>query len=312
MLFNASPSSWIMSWILALQFLISLSLPFTHAAPVSDLVQLSGSVGHETAPLPAASDEYEKYLSKRSPGVTGNAWFIRTRRNGDKVFGFGQDVGSKYLPARQLGSVTVKNRPLGSGSFGTVSEGILFEFDRSRPREKDLEDEPCGYERSNVVVKRGKAKDSYFGGAVQHRLEPGGYVPIVYKDLWIPAGRDYPEGESLVVMERMGKDAFAILSQFPTAFARKEPWALSFSRLYMIKDLVDGLEYAHSNRIIDMDVKLENLMQRIPTARSRSQRFAIIDWDFAIDLSRAQSSWPRKGTPLYAAPGKTKNPNCCR
>jgi serine/threonine protein kinase len=271
-------------------------------------VQLSDSVDNDLAPLPDASDEVLKYLSKRSPGVTGNAWFIRTRRNGDKIFGFGPDVGIKHLPSTQLGTLTLVNKRLGSGGFGTVSEAILLEFDKSRSRKKDLDPDPCGYERPDVVVKRGKRDDSFFGGGIQHLLEPGGWVPKVYKDLWIPPSSEYPKGESLVVMQRMAEDGWSLLSRYPAALSAKKSWAPKFNRLIMIQDLVAGLKYAHENKIIHMDVKLENLMQKIPNPTDRYYRFQVIDWDLATDLTKRQTSWPGKGTVMFMAPGKTITP----
>lgn len=142
---------------------------------------------------------------------------------------------------------------------------------------------------------------------MQHRLEPGGYVPKVYKDLWIPPSSEYPQGESIVVMEKMGRDGLKILRDFLSAFHSRTPWAMSLNRLHMSIDGVDGLAYAHSQGYIHLDYKLENYMERL----SSSQRFAIIDWDMAVDVTKPQRSWPLKGTPLYMAPGKTQNPNCC-
>jgi serine/threonine protein kinase len=284
---------------------------------VSDLAQVSGPVDNDLALPPDTPDEVLKYLNKRSPGIKRNAWFLRTRRNGDEVFAFGPYRDKYTLPKEQQGIVTLKtsnpSNRLGQGGYGTVTRGTLLEFDAPRPSREDGLPEPCGgTEWSNVAVKHCEEDDAFWGATVQEALEPGGYVLQVYKILWVLPSREHPRGESLAVMEMMGRDALTLVVNYHGALTQQQPWTRYFNRLSMMIDLAGGLEYAHSQEFSHMDVKLENLMRVIPTTGTTRYEFKIIDWDIAKDLSKEQTSWPTSGTPRYKAPGETKNPNCCR
>lgn len=187
---------------------------------------------------------------------------------------------------------------------GTLWEAIFYEFDEPRPRGDGLKD-ACGSEWSGLVVKRSKGKEAFHGGKVRHMLEHG-YVPKVYKDLWIPPSEEYPRGESLVVMQRMGRDALGLLWSYPAALSAKRSWIAKFNRLHMVLDLVTGLKYAHSYYLIHRDTTLSNLMQQIPTPATGYYRFQIIDWDTATNVDQ-ETLWDTKGSPRYMAPGKTES-----
>ncbi|KAJ5601575.1 NIMA-like serine/threonine kinase [Penicillium lagena] len=307
-----SASSWGFSWILALTFLISASLPFTYAAPVSDPVLLPGSVDNAPVRLRVAFDEglqETKFLGKRkspglSPGLTGTAWFERTRSNGDRLYAFGPDTGDKK-PGIQLGSVSVSNKKLADGGFGTISNAILFEV---------KEEEICGSTETakktektkGLIAKWGEGDDGVHGGKIQNLLRECAYVPQVHKTLWIPPDKTYPEGQSLVIMESMASDTWDLVNSYPQARREKQPWAGHFNRLFMMEDLVTGLAYAHSLQIIHMDVKLENLMLRHNKPGEKYYHFAIIDWDMAMILTKEQVGQALKGTPPYMAPEVVK------
>ncbi|KAJ5805042.1 kinase-like protein [Penicillium riverlandense] len=278
-------------WIMNLGFLYLSFITLAYGAPTSDFdLELPSRPNTETELLYALNrqDELDDRTSmvKRgsNPTLYANGWLIGRDSYGNTIYAFGSNENSLAK-----GIVTV-GKKIAAGGEATVLQASLLTF--SRPREvrqntasRNWGGHPVGNERvqQNLV-----AKDSYIALAyksvhIMEKLEPSKTVPRVYKALLLPPDEEYcgdnAENGSLVVMEKLDKDAVAMLRRYIAARATHGPRYKLFNRLIMMQQFVKGLNYAHDLGIAHNDAHLRNLM-----ATFQPNQWKIIDWDFSTDF----------------------------
>lgn len=212
-------------------------------------------------------------LSRRDtiPGITADGWFINTDEGGSSVYGFGSSGGL------QEGIITIGCQ-FDGGTQGAISYATLLTFDTPQPADKIQEEEPEGKKTTDIVAKLASSDDTEMSAFALNKLQPGGFVPKVYKALIDPQADDDPQvdsGLSILVMERLEADAHDMMHKFFEALKTHGTQYRLFNRLKMMQKLVAGLWYAHQKGIAHEDVKLKNLMN------AGGDKWKIIDWDGA-------------------------------
>ncbi|KAJ5625722.1 kinase-like protein [Penicillium lagena] len=279
-------------WTMNLGFLYFIFITLAYGAPTSDLdLALPSRPNTETELLYALSrqDELDRSpLVKRgsSPDLYAKGWLIGPDSHGNTIYAFGSNENS--LPK---GIVKV-GKKINAGGAATILQASLLTFNRPRAVGKNTASRswggnPVGNEAVQYDL---VAKDSYLSLAyksvhIMEMLEPSKTVPRVYKALLVPADEDYcgdnSENGSIVVMEKLYKDAASMLRRYNAARARHDPQYRLFNRLIMMQQFVKGLDYAHDLGIAHKDAHLGNLMSTF-----QPDQWKIIDWDFSTDYGR--------------------------
>ncbi|KAJ5081526.1 hypothetical protein NUU61_009790 [Penicillium alfredii] len=265
-------------WILKLGYLFYL-LTLAYAAPTSDLAPaLSPRPDTETDLLYALDQDEGNPLVKRRLNRYATGWPIGRDLHRNKIYAFGPSINS--LPR---GIVTVGGR-INGGSTGEIHLASLLTFNQPREVRQNTESrkwggKPVGDEQAqnNLVAKLSELSQTYRAARITESLEARNIVPRVYTALKVPPNCDNGVPYwSLVVMERMDEDAAHALRDYSKGRASR-----GFNRLSLMKQFVGGLDYAHDLGIAHDDPHLNNLMRH-----AGSNRWKIIDWDFATDYGR--------------------------
>ena len=198
------------------------------------------------------------------------------------------------IPFANVNAKYVKQQKLGQGAYGTVYLGYPVDNPNKKVAIKEIKVVAEELEKKNLVQATSELKQIVVEvDTLKDLAKNGCHANILcYNDFFLDLTTEY-----LYLVTDYIK-GLTLTNFIPTLLDRYQNNDFSYSLIFdLVLDLVDALDYVHSNGIIHGDIKPDNIM-----VKQEQDFYQPILIDFGLSCLVNNTICSQRGSPLYMAP----------